>query len=157
MAGHACGRRRRLRSSVALAVTLAAIAVGLPASMMRSASAAPARVHVVIALVGEVGVNPYQRDFAAPTVTANPRTWLPGYPAGAAPLRLHLNQPVLSKAIAADDATWRSIKAGRLYYIPGTRLVGVVYLPSPLDRSGDVSFDSNNPAAALQPARPIIG
>ena len=147
---------KRLGQPVAVAVTLAAAATALPAAIGAPATAAPARAHVVIALVGE-SVNVYQRDFAAPGLTANPKTWLPGYPQGATALRLHLNQPDLNKAIAADDKTWRSVKPGRLYYIPGTRFAGVVYLPNALDRCVCSTSDSNDPTGPLQSQpRPII-
>ena len=148
--------RRRIRLPWLLVVA-ALMGVSTPSAIQSASAAGRPRAHVVIAVVGEVGANVYHRDFAAPKQTSYPGNWLPGYPKGAAPLRLHLGEPNLRNAIAADDRTWQDVRPNRLYYIPGTRFAGVVYLPSPLDRSGDASFDSNNPAGTLQSPRPIIG
>src|SRR5689334_4455047 len=93
-------------------------------------SAAPPRSHVVIAIV-EDAVNVYHHDFADKTRTGNPAGWLSGYPAAATPLRLHLHTRDLATARQLDDPVWASLKSNHLYYIPGTRFSGVIWLPSP--------------------------
>ena len=110
------------------------------------------RAHVVIAVV-EDAVNVYHRDFADPARTGHPATWLPGYPKSAKPLRLHLRERDHDTARAKDDATWVGLKAAQLYYLPGTRFTGLVYLPSPLDKAASVSVDFPPPA---HPPRPVI-
>jgi hypothetical protein len=90
--------------------------------------------------VVETSVNVYHRDFAAPERAGSPSTWLPGYPRSARPLRLHLHSKDYSTARQADDPVWAAVHPGQLYYIPGTRVAGFVYLPSGLDSVSNVNI-----------------
>ena len=134
---------------------VAALAATIVPPLATASGAPRPHAHVVIAFVGE-SPNPYQRDFAAPGRNANPHSWLPGYPAASRPLRLHLREPDLQTAIKEDDGTWRSVQPGQLYYVPGTRISGMVYLPSPLDHGLSSNVSSDDPTAVLNPPRPII-
>jgi hypothetical protein len=149
------GRRRTLRLWL-----LAGIAVAFACAQVAYATAnlqrpyrqlgTSGRAHVVLALV-EDSINAYHADFASAGRTASPSTWLAGYPQSARALPLHLHEHDLADAIKADSATWSSIKPEQLYYVPGTRLSGLVYIPSPLDRSMTIGGDPKQ-----GPPRPII-
>lgn len=94
--------------------------------------AAPGGRHVVVAVV-DTGINPYHDFFRAPALTRHPSTWLPGFPRGAAPVRLTLGAPDLATAREADADTWESLEPSsyvggeldeeHLYTFPGTRVV----------------------------------
>jgi Subtilase family len=138
-----------------LAAAVAALAVGgvLPSS--QAVSTAPARApkaHVVLAVVEDL-FNPYHHEFAAAERQASPATWLPGYPRSAAPLRLHLGEHDYARARHLDDRTWASLRPGQLYYLPGTRISGLVYLPSPLDTLTASHAEFPPPS---DPPRPVV-
>lgn len=81
----------------------------------------------VIALV-DTGINPYHVDFRddSPRAFQHPSTYLPGYPADAIALNLTLNGDDLEKALKADKKAWDSVKPGKLYWFPGTKVVGAI-------------------------------
>jgi hypothetical protein len=142
---------RRSRPLWALAVVVAAVTAhpGHAATPTRS------RAHVVLAVV-ENGLDVYHQEFRATDHRRSPATWLSGYPSSAQPLRLHLSAPDLPSALRADDATWRSVRPGRLYYVPGTRVSGLVYLPTALDHGADAQISSQDPTAVLGTPRPVV-
>ena len=79
---------------------------------------------------------------------------LPGYPSSGRPLHLHLQEQDLAAARAKDDAAWAALKPGQLYYLPGTRFSGLIYLASPVDRAtGQASVTYPPPP---NPPRPVI-
>jgi hypothetical protein len=126
--------------SVILCMATAPAVVGAP----------PAHAAVVIAVI-EDGLNPYHDDFARPDLTASPATYLPGYPKAAKPLRLSLDERDYAAAVQRDDKTWRSLKPGQLYYVPGTSFVGLVHLPGhQFDRS--IGVDEGG----LTSGRPVV-
>jgi Subtilase family len=94
-----------------------------------AASAADAGQPVgVIALV-DSGINPYHVVFRdrSPRAQRAPSTYLPGYPQDALPLRLTLDGPGdYAARVKADCKVWKSVKQGRLYWIPGTKIVGAI-------------------------------
>jgi hypothetical protein len=139
----------RLRPLLPAAVALSLVGAALAGPALAAPRASGP--HVVIAVV-EDAVNVYHRDFADPARRANPATWLPGYPAGSTPLRLHLGERDYAAARAKDDATWAALQAGRLYHVPGTRFAGLVYLPSPLDKAATVDVQYPPPP---HPPRPV--
>jgi hypothetical protein len=145
-----------------LLATLLAVALAAPPALA-AASTAPTRPgahpagaaagpHVVVAIV-EAAVNLYHHDFADPARTASPASWLPGYPASSTPLRLHLRERDYATARTKDDATWAALKPDHLYYVPGTRFAGLIYLPSPLDKAATTHTEYPPPA---HPDRPVV-
>ncbi len=93
----------------------------------------------VVAIV-DSGVNIYHDEFSRRLLTAHPASYVPGYPRSAQPLRLSLDIADYDAAVDADDAAWRGLKPGSLRYVPGTNMIGMVWLPgSPLDRSQSIS------------------
>lgn len=133
----------------------ATIAIAIAMTTIRSAADAgssAARPRVVVAVVDN-GVNPYHRDFADRGMSVHPSRFLPGYPRTASPLRLTLDRE-FAAARHADDGTWGRLAPGRLYYVPGTKIAGLVYLPgSVVDEAQKVTVDTE-PAA--DPPRPVI-
>lgn len=122
-----------------LALTLASV-LSLPAAGIGVASATT-DVDTVVALI-DTGINPYSPVFrdTAPRAQQHPSTYLEGYPSDAVALNLTLDVP-LEEALAADDAIWRlTIFQNVLYYVPGTRIVGLI-----MKTAGGVNCDNGMP------------
>lgn len=108
-------------------VTSLALLTG--AALVPRAGAAPRAARgpqAVVALI-DTGINPYSPAFrdTSPLARRHPSTYLPGYPKDALPLKLTLGVPY-EEAFARDEAIWRSIQPGKLYWIPGTRIAGAI-------------------------------
>jgi hypothetical protein len=86
---------------------------------------------VVVALI-DTGINPYNVAFRDPSPMGQeyPGRYIPGYPAGVPALRLSLDAPSYEEALKRDDAVWKAVKPGRLYWIPGTRIAGAISMGS---------------------------
>jgi hypothetical protein len=85
-----------------------------------------ARPFVVIALT-DTGINPYHQEFRAPEFTHHPSTFIEGYPAAPAALDVSLDVADSSgyqAAVDADADLWGGVAGNRLYWIPGTRIIG---------------------------------
>ena len=80
----------------------------------------------VVALI-DTGINPYSPAFrdASPLARRHPSTYLPGYPKDALALKLTLGVPY-DEAIERDAAVWKAVRPDKLYWIPGTRIVGAI-------------------------------
>ncbi|MGH2754859.1 MAG: S8/S53 family peptidase [Actinomycetota bacterium] len=108
---------------VTIAVTGHA-AVGL----MPATAAPDKRVdpNAVVALI-DSGINPYSVAFrdASPLARKHPSKYIPGYPKDAQPLKLSLDLPY-ERALEKDEKVWQSVEGDKLYYIPGTRIVGAI-------------------------------
>jgi hypothetical protein len=130
---------------------LLVVVVGLvpsPVAANFTAGGTESDAHVVVAII-ESGVNVYHREFARPKRTVHPSTYLEGYPSNARPLPVTLNAGSYDEAVARDDALWRGIVDGQLYYVPGTNLTGLVHLPGP-DVDGSISVGGEeNPRPVL--------
>ncbi|MDQ3914414.1 MAG: S8/S53 family peptidase [Actinomycetota bacterium] len=116
--------------SVGWKPVLVCAALVAAAAVAPSAGAAPPkrapRPEAVVALI-DTGINPYSPAFrdTSPLARRHPSTYLPGYPKDAIALRLTLGAPY-EEAFERDEAVWKSIQSGKLYWIPGTRIVGAV-------------------------------
>ena len=80
----------------------------------------------VIAFV-DSGINPYHRDFRAPDFTHHPSKFIEGFPKNARPLRLSLglaDRKGYAAARKRDESKWARVKKDKLYWIPGTRIIG---------------------------------
>jgi len=99
-------------------------------------TAAPSPI-VVVALA-DTGINPYHQDFGSAlypdksvlarsgNFTADPATYISGYPAGTPSLPVHLGQ---GYDPAVDQPLWApggATKLNTLYWIPGTKIVGAM-------------------------------
>jgi hypothetical protein len=103
-----------------LRAVLAAAALALTAAPAVASPSAPAPGPNAVVAVIDTGIDPYHPAFRDPSPRArrHPSTYLPGYPRDAIALRL-------GKSPKADcDRVWRKVRPGRLYWFPGTRIVG---------------------------------
>lgn len=98
------------------------VAVGVLSS---DPSGLAGRPWTVIAIV-DSGVNPYHEEFAAPQLREHPSTYIDGYPSEALPLDLSLEARSYSEAVRADDEAWKGVQKSKLYWIPGTKVIGAV-------------------------------
>jgi hypothetical protein len=146
------GTSRSLRGLLTLGIAASGLVSVVPAAAHTRAPSA-AHAHVVLAVI-EDAVNVYHRDFAAAGRTRSPSTWIPGYPRSAQPLHLHLNATSFASARQADDAVWAKLRPSQLYYIPGTKFAGLIWMPSPLDRQTSEVTVSYPPPS--EPTRPVI-
>lgn len=81
-----------------------------------------------VALI-DTGINPYHVDFRDNSSLANvhPSLYLPGYPAEAPALDLNLDGDVedAQEAYERDAAVWENVEPRTLYWVPGTKIVGL--------------------------------
>lgn len=128
-------------------VALLVLVIAPPLTAVAAASSRVAVEPVVIAVV-DGGLNAYHSEFRAAGHDQAPDKTVHGYPrgAGATPLRLSLGARDYDSARSTDDQLWKSVQAARLYWVPGTRIIGLVYLPgSALDRANEVNIDTAQP------------
>ena len=88
----------------------------------------PVSAQGVVAIV-DTGINPYNVVFRdrSPLAQRYPGSYLPGYPKDVPALRLTLDAPTYDAALRADcDRVWKHVRTGRLYWIPGTKIVGAI-------------------------------
>lgn len=125
-------RMIRAAAAVLLAVTMAAPALGAPEPTRTSSPKMPRgsgllTAHdglAVVALI-DTGINPYSPAFRDRSKIAyrHPSTYIEGYAKDAEALRLSLDLPY-EEAVEKDAAIWQRVVRNKLYWIPGTRIVG---------------------------------
>ena len=100
----------------------------------------------VVALV-DSGINPYHSEFRDRSKRAlrHPSTYISGFPRDAEAIRLTLDAANYEEAVTADCRRWAEVKSGRLYWFPGTRIVGAI------------SFDALDPMDCENPLAPFSG
>lgn len=90
------------------------------------------RNFVVVAVV-DAGINPYHIDFRLPAGDdlhgVPPWEFIDGYPRDAQPIDVSLDAPTYDEALARDRVVWDGVQAQRLYFIPGTKIVGAIAQP----------------------------
>ena len=107
-----------------IVLLLAVLAVLPPVSARADLGPEP---HVVVALI-DTGINPYSPAFRDDSARArqHPSTYIPGYPEDAERLDLTLDPELAySEAFAADEEKWDYVFPRTLYWIPGTKIVGL--------------------------------
>ncbi len=79
----------------------------------------------VVGLI-DTGINPYHAEFRddSPLAQQHPSTYIDGYPADVEALHLTLGAATYEQATTADCAIWKNVKKGKLYWIPGTKIIG---------------------------------
>ncbi|MBI2076908.1 MAG: PKD domain-containing protein [Euryarchaeota archaeon] len=112
----------RARSGTDLAEAKHVVPVGVD---VKDPTALASRSFAIIAIV-DSGINPYHEEFLAPEFTAHPSSYITGYPEDAIELSLSLAEQSYSEAVEADRDVWKSVKGNKLYWIPGTRVIGAV-------------------------------
>ncbi len=99
---------------------------------MRALLAAPVHATPVanaVVAFADTGIDPYHVAFRDPSPRAyrHPSTYLPGYPKNAEALRITLDEPDYRTAVRKDcERVWKRVRPGRLYWFPGTKIVGAV-------------------------------
>ena len=116
---------RKLISSLIAASVIAACFA------MPPAVAAKPKPTAVIAL-NDTGINPYHRVFRddSPLAYRHPSTYIPGFPKEAEALHLSLNEDTYREAVLKDCDLWKSVVKGKLYWFPGTKIIGGVTFES---------------------------
>lgn len=102
--------------------------LSLPASEQVACSldAFKKKPFTVIAFV-DSGINPYHQDFRAPDFTHHPSEFIEGYPAAAEAVNLSFDvadSEGYAAARNADDEALIEIGRNKLYWFPGTRIIG---------------------------------
>jgi hypothetical protein len=94
----------------------------------RAVGAVLGEANSVVALI-DTGINPYSPAFRDKSSLGRKPPWkyIPGYPKNTPALRLSLGLPY-DKALEKDAAVWRRVEANKLYWIPGTRIIGAISL-----------------------------
>ena len=108
---------------------------------------------ITVVGVADSGINPYHMEFGAaaypdPDVlrltgnfTRHPSAYIAGYPENAEALPLTLGKGYYP---AADEAVFETVEQGKLYWIPGTKIIGAV------------DADNNAASNAAADATPIL-
>jgi hypothetical protein len=110
------------------------------------------RSHVVIAVV-DTGINPYHVAYRRPEYAVHPSKYIEGFPADTPALGLTLGASDYVEARSADDGpVWSQVSERKLYWIPGTNIIGAY---SQFDYFDDTPLIAGGPPGDL-PHRPII-
>ncbi|HVF53560.1 MAG TPA: S8/S53 family peptidase [Actinomycetota bacterium] len=131
--------RRRPRVSLATGLVLLALIVaieptrahagGVPAGdgsyRWKTTTPGAAKTGPAVVALIDAGVNPYSPAFRdrSPLAYKHPSTYIPGYPKDAVAVRLSLDLP-FEEALAKDEDKWALLARGKLYWFPGTRVIG---------------------------------
>lgn len=85
----------------------------------------PERAHVVVAGI-DTGINPYNLEFRDHSDEAyvHPSEYIPGYPPETPALWLNLDEEDYTTAVLSDCDVWQNVTGGKMYWIPGTRIIG---------------------------------
>ena len=72
------------------------------------------------------GINPYHVVFRddSPLAQKHPSTYIPGFPKTARALELTLDAKDYKTAVGRDCELWKNVKPGKLYWFPGTKIIG---------------------------------
>lgn len=120
----------RLPALLPLALVLASLGVS-PA--MGAADLPPRGPTAVIGFIDQ-GINPYHvtfRDRDNPRSYEHPSTYIEGYPEDAIALPISLDEPDIVTAVRKDCELWQSIERKKLYWFPGTKIIGAISFDSP--------------------------
>lgn len=120
-----------------------------------SGRAAPAKAapDAVVAII-DTGINPYHITFRddSPRAYKHPSTYLPGYPKDAIALPISLGEKNYWTAVRQDcDKIWSNIERGKLYWFPGTKIVGAINLDPGFLAFQPTPMDCNNPQSVSNP------
>ncbi|MGH2712090.1 MAG: S8/S53 family peptidase [Actinomycetota bacterium] len=125
--------RHPLRSSLLVLLVLSLAGAGATAS---TAEELPAPTPKSVVSYIDTGINPYHEVFRdnSPWAYQHPSTYIPGYPADAQALPITL-PPLGEEAdwadlVREDCAVWKTVQPRKLYWFPGTRIIGA-YSTSP--------------------------
>ena len=113
---------------MSVALALVVMSVIYPASAGEKRLQERRSGDAVLAVI-DTGINPYHvtfRDSSARAKT-HPSKYIDGYPKDAEALKLSFDQPNYWSAVKRDcERVWSKIETGKLYWIPGTKIVGAI-------------------------------
>ncbi len=135
---------KRFVAPVVMGLGLAMIATAAPA-LAKSGARVGGASNAVVAFV-DTGINPYHKVFRdnSPRAFKHPSTYIPGFPKDAQALRLTFDADDYWDAVKADcKRVWSKIKPGRLYWFPGTKIVGGITF----EPAGPLNCDDSEPQA----------
>ena len=122
--------RANVRTAVsvisAVAVLLAAAIALEPAKAAAQSSVPLTKRPFTVVAVPDTGINPYHIDFRAPELTQHPSTYITGFPRSAKALNLSLDATTYYDAVTRDQKKWDAVDPTKLYWIPGTNIVGAI-------------------------------
>jgi subtilase family protein len=123
---------RRMPISITIGAVLAASLMAAPAGAAPEPKwphQAPSPGANAVVAVVDTGINPYHETFRDDSAQASrpPWTYIPGYPKDATALHLTLDAKDYAAAVHADcERVWSKIKPGKLYWVPGTKIIGAI-------------------------------
>ena len=137
------GMRGRNRWLIAFA-SLALISAIPVTNVVAGSSGAAGPPDAVLAVV-DTGINPYHETFRDDSSRAfqHPSTYIPGYPADAEALHLTFGPDYWESVKADCERVWSNVLDEKLYWIPGTRIVGAITF----DLAGGLDCDRNKPSS----------
>lgn len=109
----------------------------------------------VIAII-DSGVNPYHSEFRDARFDAHPAQYINDYPPTAIELSLALDAPTFKAATVLDEAAWADVTTGKLYWIPGTRIIGAISM-DPYGATPILDEDGHGTATASDAAGATVG
>lgn len=117
---------RTSRSRIIGLVATAALAIAVLPSAVLAHEGQGGSVGAAVVAIVDSGINPYHVEFRddSPRAQQHPSTYLPGFPADAEALHLTLDAASYEEAVNADCEVWGGVEKGKLYWFPGTRIVG---------------------------------
>ena len=124
-----------MRSSLLVTLVLSLAGAGAGAASSTAQELPPPTPKSVVSYI-DTGINPYHEVFrdTGPYAYQHPSTYIPGFPADAQALNITL--PALgeeadwAELVREDCNVWKSVEPRKLYWFPGTRIVGA-YSTSP--------------------------
>jgi subtilase family protein len=129
--------RHPMRSS--LLVLLVLFLSGAGASAL-AAEEVPELTPKAVISFHDTGINPYHEVFRddRPLAYQHPSTYIPGYPADAEALPITLpplgdEEWTWRDLVMEDCDLWRSVQPGKLYWFPGTRIIGAYSVNAPVN------------------------
>ena len=93
-----------------------------------------ARGPAAVVAVVDSGINPYHATFEDRSRRAykHPSTYIPGFPKDAEALHLSFDEENYWAALTLDcEKVWSQIRYGKLYWFPGTKIVGGISFEAP--------------------------
>ena len=133
-----------------LVIPLALVAATSGVSAVVAAPELPPREPTAVMGFIDSGINPYHvtfRDQDNPWSYEHPSTYIEGYPEDAIALPITLDEPDFATAVRKDCELWQSVERGKLYWFPGTKIVGAISFIEELE------FECNSIPQELQPTR----
>lgn len=126
---HRATAPRFVRLCVVGALTATALATapaGAPAAERAPGREAMRDRSFTVVAVADSGINPYHAEFRRPELTADPSTYIEGFPPSADAMNLTLDGRPLGLSLSKDREEWLGIERKELVWIPGTNIVGAV-------------------------------